>query len=79
MRRNELAPFQSIHDLGVIHGVVRKEYILVGDDKSVMIVDFGSSEIDGLSEGVVAMEDKEDKMLYGLVNTGDSLTGGEGE
>ena len=49
-----LNAFGAIHSLGVIHGDIRAENILVGKDDSVWIVDFEFSRI--LSEETVGEE-----------------------
>ena len=50
--------FQLIHEIGVSHGDVRRENILLREDNSVVIVDFESGEFEELSEEAIGMEDK---------------------
>lgn len=76
--KNVKEAFHLIHQLGVIHGDVRKENILVRADDSVMIIDFDMANFDDLSEEVIAMEDKVvDELLGDLEKENDSLSVGE--
>ena len=50
--------FRSIHDIGVIHGDVRRENILVREDDSVVIVDFESGEFENIPEEALRMEEE---------------------
>ena len=69
--------FQLIHEIGVSHGDVRRENILVREDDSVVIVDFESGEFEELSEEVVRMEDEAvGKLLSDLEKENDSLSEG---
>ena len=37
--------FKNIHDMGVIHGDIRRQNVLVLDNKSVRIIDFDNASI----------------------------------
>ena len=58
--------FESIHRLGVLHGDVHKDNILVRDDGSIMIVDFNRTEISNVTDDLIQMEDRAVKEL--LIN-----------
>ena len=83
--KNVKRAFQLIHEIGVIHGDVRRENILLREDDSVVIVDFESGEFEELSEEIVRMEDEVvEKLLSDLEKENDSLSeggkvAGEGE
>jgi RIO-like serine/threonine protein kinase len=47
----------------VLHGDVRKENILVRNDKSIVIVDFDRTDIDNVSEEVIDKEDRDVEAL----------------
>ena len=56
--KNVLDAFHSIHALGVFHGDVRKENILVREDESVMIIDFEKSVLDDVPAEQMTAEDE---------------------
>ena len=57
--------FAEVHHLGVIHGDIRKQNIMVKEDKSVVIIDFESSVYyENLSQRMVKDENDEiDRVL----------------
>lgn len=80
MAKNITHAFHSIHELGVMHGDVRRENILVREDDSVIIIDFESSDFDGVSENVLAIEEATvGKLLSDLEKGGDNLNLNERE
>ena len=42
--KNITAAFNAIHELGVIHGDVRRQNIMVKADQSVVIIDFENQQ-----------------------------------
>jgi tRNA A-37 threonylcarbamoyl transferase component Bud32 len=56
VEQNLWAAFKEIHELGVVHGDIRNENVLVRDDESVWIIDFEMSMNEGVTE-----EDIEDE------------------
>jgi Uncharacterized protein with protein kinase and helix-hairpin-helix DNA-binding domains len=75
--KNVRRAFQLIHEVGVIHGDVRSENILVREDDSVVIVDFESGEFEDFPEEVVRMEDEVvEKLLSDLEKDNDSYSEG---
>jgi tRNA A-37 threonylcarbamoyl transferase component Bud32 len=55
--KNITAAFNAIHELGVIHGDVRRQNIMVKADQSVMIIDFEISSRDGVLASDIENED----------------------
>lgn len=52
--------FAKIHALGVIHGDVRKQNIMVKEDKSVVIIDFESSVYYEVLEGGMVNDENDE-------------------
>ena len=63
--KNVKAAFAGIHSLGVIHGDIRKQNIMVKQDKSVVIIDFENSvHYEGLKAEMIKEENDEiDRVL----------------
>jgi DNA-binding helix-hairpin-helix protein with protein kinase domain len=73
VRENVLAAYAAFHGLGMMHGDVRKENILVLEDESVRLIDFENSSV--ASEDAIHMEDKEiARLLDGRQECGWSRT-----
>ena len=51
------AAFNAIHQLGVIHGDVRRQNIIVKADESVVIIDFEVSRYERVSASDIENED----------------------
>lgn len=65
--RNVAKAYDEIHKLGVLHGDVRKENILVRQDESVVIIDFDRTEINNVSNELIQMEDADvEALLFSL-------------
>ena len=60
---NVYKAYHKIHELGVLHGDVRKENILVRKDESIVIVDFERTEINNVPKVVIDIEDCEVQAL----------------
>ena len=59
MSNNVKAAFAEIHRLGVIHGDIRKQNIMVKEDKSVVVLDFESSvHYENLSDEMIRDENE---------------------
>jgi RIO-like serine/threonine protein kinase len=56
MKKNVSDAYNKIHELGVIHGDIRKENILVREDKSIVIVDFDHTMVNNVSERLIDLE-----------------------
>ena len=67
---NILSAFGAIHDLGMIHGDIRKQNILVLEDESVRLIDFENSST--ASDEMIRVEQGEIACLL------DELQGGCG-
>lgn len=59
---NVISAFRGIHEMGVVHGDVREENILVREDKSIVIVDFERMEMNA-SQHLIEIEDYSVKAL----------------
>ena len=57
MVKNITAAFNAIHELGVIHGDVRQQNIMVKADQSVVIIDFEISRREGVLANDIENED----------------------
>jgi len=55
--KNITAAFNAIHELGVIHGDVRRQNIMVRADESVVIIDFEFSRFEKVSASDIENED----------------------
>jgi tRNA A-37 threonylcarbamoyl transferase component Bud32 len=55
--KNITAVFNAIHELGVIHGDVRRQNIMVKADQSVVIIDFEISRRERVSATDIESED----------------------
>jgi len=55
--KNITAAFNAIHELGVIHGDVRRQNIMVKADQSIVIIDFEISRHEGVSASDIENED----------------------
>jgi tRNA A-37 threonylcarbamoyl transferase component Bud32 len=55
--KNITAVFDAIHELGVIHGDVRRQNIMVKADQSVVIIDFEISRRERVSTSDIESED----------------------
>lgn len=64
--RNVSEAFSSIHALGVRHGDVRKENILVRDDESVVLIDFERSGFDASLEDLEDEDNEVEELLIEL-------------
>jgi DNA-binding helix-hairpin-helix protein with protein kinase domain len=64
--KNVASAFSSIHALGVRHGDVRKENILVRADESVVVVDFERSVFDVSAEDLEEENDDVHELLMEL-------------
>jgi serine/threonine-protein kinase RIO1 len=53
VEENLLAAFEKIHALGVVHGDIRKENVMVKEDESVWIIDFELSIHEGVTEELI--------------------------
>lgn len=58
-----MAAFEKIHALGVVHGDIRKENVMVREDESVWIIDFDLSVHEGVTEEMI----KADKGALGYM------------
>jgi tRNA A-37 threonylcarbamoyl transferase component Bud32 len=50
--------FHAIHELGVVHGDVRQQNILVKEDDSVVIIDFERSNFEDVRDMDIELEDE---------------------
>ena len=57
MVKNITAVFNAIHELGVIHGDVRWQNIMVKADESVVIIDFEVGRYERVSASDIENED----------------------
>jgi len=55
--KNITAAFNAIHELGVVHGDVRRQNIMVKADGSVVIIDFEVSRFERVSARDIENED----------------------
>ena len=62
MHSNVVSAFEAIHNVGVHHGDVAARNILVREDKSVVVIDFGMSSV-GLGKEMLLDEADEVKNL----------------
>jgi RIO-like serine/threonine protein kinase len=68
---NVVDAFHSIHELGVLHADVRKENILIREDKSVVIIDFDRSAfIDVSVDEIIAENEAVQALLTELQEDG---------
>ena len=73
IERKIFKTYESIHDLGVIHGDIRPENLLVLEDGSVRIIDFDNAAIFSLSDiNLIGQEKDEIKTMLESLRKSDS-------
>jgi tRNA A-37 threonylcarbamoyl transferase component Bud32 len=66
-----LTAFNAIHTIGVVHGDVRADNILVADKgNAVWIIDFEFAEVVGVEDACLTQEMEEVKRLLRTIKTG---------
>lgn len=58
IKENIVAAFKDIHDLGVLHGDIREDNIIILKDESVRIIDFEFSANVGVTKEHIEEEDR---------------------
>ena len=67
MVKNITDAFNAIHELGIIHGDVRRQNIMVKADESVILIDFEFSRSERVSASDIENEDDiVEDLLIGL-------------
>ena len=77
MVKNITAAFNAIHELGVIHGDVRRQNIMVKADQSVVIIDFEISRRERvLASDIESEDDIVEDLLIELLGDCSPCSGG---
>ena len=76
MRLSILDAYEALHDLGIIHGDVRKQNILVLKDESVRIIDFETGRVVEDEKELIDVIEVEEDEVEVLIDTLKPCCGG---
>lgn len=68
VKSNIIAAYAAIHKLGVVHGDIRAENVLVLKDESVRIIDFENGSTNADIDQIEAEKEEVDRMLERFIS-----------